>query len=254
MPKLGAYTEDVLLAQWLVDEGQEVEPGGVVFELETDKTNAEVEAETAGWVHRLVPAGQTVPIGTTVALIAETREEYDALAAGGAADSEAEETVGIRSSATSARVAERRSPRPPAPSCRRRRDRRPRRSPRRAAPRSSRRAHGPCSSSSASRSTTRARSPAPGPAAASSTATSPPGLPAATQRRAPAAAGRAHGRADDPAARAARDDRETHGLEPADRRPADVRARARREAARRAAHAPERAGAPHRASASRRSS
>ncbi len=88
MPKLGAYTEDILLAQWLVDEGEEVEFGGVIFELETDKTNAEVEAETAGWVHRLVPAGQTVPIGTTVALIAETRAEYDALAAGGAADSE----------------------------------------------------------------------------------------------------------------------------------------------------------------------
>ena len=86
MPKLGAYTEDVLLARWLVEEGEEVEPGRVVFELETDKTNAEVEAESAGWLHRLVPAGQTVPIGTTVALVAETREEYDALAAGGAAD------------------------------------------------------------------------------------------------------------------------------------------------------------------------
>ena len=84
MPKLGAYTEDILLTQWLVDEGQEVELGGVIFELETDKTNAEVEAETAGWVHRLVPAGQTVAIGTTVALIAETRAEYDALAAGAA--------------------------------------------------------------------------------------------------------------------------------------------------------------------------
>ena len=48
MPKLGAYTEDVLLANWLVEEGQEVEPGRAVFELETDKTNAEVEAETAG--------------------------------------------------------------------------------------------------------------------------------------------------------------------------------------------------------------
>ena len=66
MPKLGAYTDDVLLAQWLVDEGEEVAAGRVVLELETEKTNAEVEAESAGFVHRLVAAGETVPIGTTV--------------------------------------------------------------------------------------------------------------------------------------------------------------------------------------------
>ena len=36
MPKLGAYTEDVLLTEWLVAEGAQVEPGAVVFELETD--------------------------------------------------------------------------------------------------------------------------------------------------------------------------------------------------------------------------
>jgi pyruvate dehydrogenase E2 component (dihydrolipoamide acetyltransferase) len=82
MPKLGAYTDDVLLSQWLVGEGDEVAPGRAVLELETEKTTAEVEAESPGWVHQVVPAGQTVPIGTTVALIAETREEYSALAAG----------------------------------------------------------------------------------------------------------------------------------------------------------------------------
>ena len=80
MPKLGAYTDDVRLTQWLVDEGQEVGPGDVVFELETDKATTEVEAETSGWVHQLVAVDETVAIGTTVALIAETREEYAALA------------------------------------------------------------------------------------------------------------------------------------------------------------------------------
>ncbi len=81
MPKLGAYTEDVLLSEWLVGEGEQVAPGGAVLELETEKTTAEVEAESSGWLHQLVPAGQAVPIGATVALIAETREEYEALAA-----------------------------------------------------------------------------------------------------------------------------------------------------------------------------
>lgn len=79
MPKLGAYTEDVLLAEWYAEEGSEVAAGALVLEMETDKTTAEVAAETAGWLHRLVAAGEKVPIGTSVGLIAETREEYDAL-------------------------------------------------------------------------------------------------------------------------------------------------------------------------------
>src|SRR6187200_428496 len=82
MPKLGAYTEDVLLTRWLVDEGHHVAVGQVVLELETEKTNAEVEADSAGFVHHLVAAGQSVPIGATVGLIAATREEYDDLVGG----------------------------------------------------------------------------------------------------------------------------------------------------------------------------
>ena len=84
MPKLGAYTEDVLLTGWLVEEGARVEPGAVVFELETDKTTAEVVAETAGRLHCLVSAGEKVPIGTPVGLIAETDEEYESIAGGSA--------------------------------------------------------------------------------------------------------------------------------------------------------------------------
>jgi len=81
MPKLGAYTEDVLLSEWLAAEGAEVGPGDVVFALETDKTTAEVEAEAAGWLHRIVAAGEKVPIGARVGVIVATREEYEALAA-----------------------------------------------------------------------------------------------------------------------------------------------------------------------------
>jgi pyruvate dehydrogenase E2 component (dihydrolipoamide acetyltransferase) len=82
MPKLGAYTEDVLLSEWLAPEGAEVGPGDVVFALETDKTTAEVEAETAGWLHRIVAAGETVPIGARVGVIVPTRAEYESLVAG----------------------------------------------------------------------------------------------------------------------------------------------------------------------------
>lgn len=80
MPKLGAYTDDVRLTQWLVGEGEEVAVGDAMFELETEKATAEVEAEASGWVHQLVAVDDAVPIGRTVALIAETRDEYAALA------------------------------------------------------------------------------------------------------------------------------------------------------------------------------
>jgi len=80
MPKLGAYTDDVLLLQWLVDEGEQVDAGRAILELETEKTTAEVESESSGFVHQLVPVGEAVPIGATVALIAETQEEYRRLA------------------------------------------------------------------------------------------------------------------------------------------------------------------------------
>jgi pyruvate dehydrogenase E2 component (dihydrolipoamide acetyltransferase) len=88
MPKLGAYTEDVLLAEWLSEEGAEVTVGSVVLEMETDKTTAEVAAETSGWLHQLVAAGDKVPIGTRVGLVAETREEYEALLVAGTGPTE----------------------------------------------------------------------------------------------------------------------------------------------------------------------
>lgn len=88
LPKLGAYTEDVLLAEWHSEEGAEVAVGSVVLEMETDKTTAEVEAETSGWLHQLVAAGEKVPIGTSVGLVAETREEYEALLVAGTGSTE----------------------------------------------------------------------------------------------------------------------------------------------------------------------
>lgn len=84
MPKLGAYTEDVLLLEWRAQDGAEVREGDVLFVLETDKTTAEVEAEVSGWLHRTVAEGVKVPIGANVGAVATTRAEYEALGAGSA--------------------------------------------------------------------------------------------------------------------------------------------------------------------------
>src|SRR5262249_521679 len=85
MPKLGVYMEDGLLSEWLGAQGGEGQPGGeveagqVLFVLESDKTEAEVEAEVEGWLHHTVEAGAKVAIGSEVGVVTTTREEYDAL-------------------------------------------------------------------------------------------------------------------------------------------------------------------------------
>ena len=89
MPKIGMYMEDIRLVEWLVDEGAQVKPGELLFTLETDKITSDVEAETSGFLHRRLPADSMVPIGGVVGAIAESREEYDALATAGETRTEA---------------------------------------------------------------------------------------------------------------------------------------------------------------------
>jgi pyruvate/2-oxoglutarate dehydrogenase complex dihydrolipoamide acyltransferase (E2) component len=81
MPKLGAYTEDMLVSEWLVAEGAQVAQGMPLFVLESDKTTLEVEAESDGYLHQLAAVGALVPIGAQVGVVASTLDEYRALAA-----------------------------------------------------------------------------------------------------------------------------------------------------------------------------
>jgi pyruvate/2-oxoglutarate dehydrogenase complex dihydrolipoamide acyltransferase (E2) component len=87
MPKLGLYSEDVLLCEWLKAEGAQVRRGETLFSLETDKVTSDVEAEADGFLHHLVEAGEKVPIGGEIGLIAASREEYELLAGDHGVDS-----------------------------------------------------------------------------------------------------------------------------------------------------------------------
>ena len=79
MPKIGMYTDDVRLVEWLEAEGAEVRAGDLIFTLETNKTTSDVEADVGGFLHRIVAQDSLVPIGVIVGAIAETRAEYDEL-------------------------------------------------------------------------------------------------------------------------------------------------------------------------------
>ena len=86
MPKIGMYLEDIRLVEWLVAEGAEVSAGEPLFTLETDKITSDVEAEAAGFLHRRVEENALVAIGTVVGAIAESRAEYEAIAAAAPAE------------------------------------------------------------------------------------------------------------------------------------------------------------------------
>jgi pyruvate dehydrogenase E2 component (dihydrolipoamide acetyltransferase) len=69
MPQLGLTMESGTLLDWLVEEGDRVNPGQGIFEVETDKASVVVEAHEEGIIKKLlVLAGQSVPVGTTVAV------------------------------------------------------------------------------------------------------------------------------------------------------------------------------------------
>ncbi|HEX4519448.1 MAG TPA: dihydrolipoamide acetyltransferase family protein [Gaiellaceae bacterium] len=74
LPRLGQGMESGTIVKWLKAEGDAVEKGEPLFEVDTDKATQEVEAEASGVLLRIsVPSGE-VPVGETVALIGEPGE------------------------------------------------------------------------------------------------------------------------------------------------------------------------------------
>ncbi|EMD82656.1 pyruvate dehydrogenase complex E1 component subunit beta [Pacificimonas flava] len=78
LPAMSPTMEEGTLAKWLVSEGDEVNPGDLLAEIETDKATMELEADEGGTVAKLlVDAGsENIPVGTLIAMIA--REDEDA--------------------------------------------------------------------------------------------------------------------------------------------------------------------------------
>ena len=70
MPALGVAQEKGTLIQWLKAEGQTVNKGEPLMEVETDKATVEIEAVASGiLVNVTAVAGDEVPVGQTIALI-----------------------------------------------------------------------------------------------------------------------------------------------------------------------------------------
>ncbi len=74
LPRLGQGMEAGTIVKWLKSEGDRVEKGEALYELDTEKVTQEVEAEASGVLIKIaVPEGE-VPVGTTIAWIGEEGE------------------------------------------------------------------------------------------------------------------------------------------------------------------------------------
>lgn len=111
MPKLGLTMTEGTVAEWPFKEGESFEGGATFLTVETDKVVNDVAAPTAGVITRiLIPAGETVDVGTP---LAEWEPKGSALLAVSSPDAASEAEIrGPRASKANAfqhKVAERMS-------------------------------------------------------------------------------------------------------------------------------------------------
>ncbi|MER3409495.1 MAG: hypothetical protein C4306_05195 [Thermoleophilia bacterium] len=74
LPRLGQGMESGTVVRWLKQEGERVERGEPLFEVDTEKATQEVEAEAAGVLLKIVVREGEVPVGTVLAYIGEPGE------------------------------------------------------------------------------------------------------------------------------------------------------------------------------------
>src|SRR5438309_11908459 len=70
MPQLGETVVEGTITKWLKKEGENVDRDEPLFEISTDKVDTEVPSPVAGKVVQIkIPEGETVQVGTELALI-----------------------------------------------------------------------------------------------------------------------------------------------------------------------------------------
>ncbi len=84
MPKMGDAMEEGTLLSWKKQDGERVSVGDVIAEIETDKSNVEVEAEDAGVLRVQAKAGQTLPVGAVIATIGDAAQDVSVQSSNGA--------------------------------------------------------------------------------------------------------------------------------------------------------------------------
>jgi pyruvate dehydrogenase E2 component (dihydrolipoamide acetyltransferase) len=105
MPQAGNSMEEGTIVEWKVAEGDTVDVGQVLYEVETDKATVEIEADQAGRLARIVAGpGDVIPVKQPVAYLADNDADVEAYLAehGQAATAAPAETETAKSQAKTA--------------------------------------------------------------------------------------------------------------------------------------------------------
>ncbi|MBG6188023.1 pyruvate dehydrogenase complex dihydrolipoamide acetyltransferase [Flavobacterium sp. CAN_S2] len=87
MPRLSDTMTEGTVATWLKNVGDKVSEGDILAEIETDKATMEFESFNEGTLlHIGIPAGETAPVDSLLAIIGKEGEDISALLAGKPAD------------------------------------------------------------------------------------------------------------------------------------------------------------------------
>jgi pyruvate/2-oxoglutarate dehydrogenase complex dihydrolipoamide acyltransferase (E2) component len=66
IPRLAVSMTEGTILQWLVGDGEPVVAGQAIYLLETDKTEAEIEAPASGILRIEAEAGEPLEVGTPI--------------------------------------------------------------------------------------------------------------------------------------------------------------------------------------------
>jgi pyruvate dehydrogenase E2 component (dihydrolipoamide acetyltransferase) len=77
LPRLGQGMESGTIVKWLKSEGDKVQKGEPLYELDTDKVTQEVEADASGVLLKIAVVEGEVPVGKTIAVIGEQGESVE---------------------------------------------------------------------------------------------------------------------------------------------------------------------------------
>jgi pyruvate dehydrogenase E2 component (dihydrolipoamide acetyltransferase) len=75
LPRLGQGMEAGTIVKWLKSEGDQVEKGEPLYEIDTDKVTQEVESDFSGVLLKIALEAGEAPVGQTIAWIGEQGEE-----------------------------------------------------------------------------------------------------------------------------------------------------------------------------------
>lgn len=80
MPKMSDTMTEGVIQSWLKKVGDDIKPGDVLAEVETDKATMELENYVKGTLlHIGIPAGGTVPVDAVIAIVGQKGEDISAL-------------------------------------------------------------------------------------------------------------------------------------------------------------------------------